>query len=289
MGGWVGIGIVLSLVGSVMAPAAAAPARTVAAAPSAVPGAACRFDVVGSGRVVGVPDGRSLALDDGREVRLAGIEVPPAPNPGDAGDAGHRAAATAKAALESLVLGRTVELRQRQLVTDRYGRILAFVSIPDVSIPEGAEPSVSHAMIGRGFARVGAGLEEPACTAELLSRERVARTQRLGLWGEAEYAIMSADNGAELLGQEGRFAVVEGKVASVRESGGVIYMNFGRRWSQALTVTILKRHERSFAAAGLQPDRLANLRLRVRGYIEERSGPRIEATRPEQIEIAEGK
>jgi endonuclease YncB( thermonuclease family) len=287
MGGWVGIGIVLSLVGSVMAPAAAAPARTAAAAPSAVPGAACRFDVVGSGRVVGVPDGRSLELDDGREVRLAGIEVPPAPNPGDAGDSGHRAAAAAKAALESLVLGRTVELRQRQLVTDRYGRVLAFVSIP--SIPEGAEPSVAHAMIGLGFARVGAGLEEPACTAELLSRERVARTQRLGLWGEAEYAIMSADNGAELLGQEGRFAVVEGKVASVRESGGVIYMNFGRRWSQALTVTILKRQERSFAAAGLQPDRLANLRLRVRGYIEERSGPRIEATRPEQIEIAEGK
>jgi hypothetical protein len=117
----------------------------------------------------------------------------------------------------------------------------------------------------------------------------VARARRLGLWGEPDYAIMSAENGAGLLGQEGRFAVVEGKVASVRESGGLIYMNFGRRWSQALTVTILKRHERSFAAAGLQPDRLANLRIRVRGYIEERSGPRIEATRPEQIEIAEGR
>jgi hypothetical protein len=115
----------------------------------------------------------------------------------------------------------------------------------------------------------------------------VARTQRLGLWGEPDYAIMSAEDGAGLLGQEGRFAVVEGKVASVRESGGTIYMNFGRRWSQALTVTIPKRQERSFAAAGLQPDRLANLRLRVRGYIEERAGPRIEATRPEQIEIAE--
>ena len=66
-------------------------------------------------------------------------------------------------------------------------------------------------------------------------------------------------------------------------------MNFGRRWSQSLTVTILKRHERTFAAAGLQPDRLVNLRLRVRGFVEERSGPRIEATRPAQIEIARGK
>ena len=91
------------------------------------------------------------------------------------------------------------------------------------------------------------------------------------------------------MGQKRRLAVVEGKVASVRESGGMIDMNFGRRWSQALTVTILKRHERSFAAAGLQPDRLAKPKLRVRGYIEERSGPRIEATRPEQIEIAQGK
>jgi endonuclease YncB( thermonuclease family) len=283
MGGWVGIGIIgLSLLGALTAPAAAAPARTIAAAP----GAACRFDVVGAGRVAAVLDGRSLALDDGREVMLAGIEAPPAPGPGET-DTRAAAAAAAKAALESLALGQTVELRQRQQDSDRYGRVLAFVSL--VSLPEAAEPSIAHALIGRGFARVGASLDDPACTAELLSRERVARTQRLGLWAEPDYAIMSAENGAALLGQQGHFAVVEGKVASVRESGGMIYMNFGRRWSQALTVTILKRHERSFAAAGLQPDRLANLRLRVRGYIEERSGPRIEATRPEQIEIAEGK
>jgi len=279
----VSVGIVgLSVVGWLAGAAAAAPARTIAAAP----GAACRFDLVGSGRVVAVLDGRSLALDDGREVRLAGIETPPGPDLGDKGpaDAGARAAASAaKAALESLALGQTVELRQRQSESDRYGRILAFVSRP-----EDDEPSMAHRLIARGFARVGANLDDPACTAELLSRERVARAQRLGLWGEPDYAIVSAEDGAGLLGQEGRFAVIEGKVASVRESGGVIYMNFGRRWSQALTVTILKRHERSFAAAGLPPDRLANLRLRVRGYIEERSGPRIEATRPEQIEIAQG-
>ncbi len=70
---------------------------------------------------------------------------------------------------------------------------------------------------------------------------------------------------AAKLGQEGRFAVVEGEVASARESGGTVYMNFGRRWSQARTVTILKRHQRSFAADGLQPDRLADLELAVRG------------------------
>jgi hypothetical protein len=76
-------------------------------------------------------------------------------------------------------------------------------------------------------------------------------------------------------------------VVTVRESGGVIYVNFGRRWSESLTVTIAKRNERAFAAAGVPPASLANRRVRVRGWMEERNGPRIEAFRPEQIEIAE--
>ena len=49
----------------------------------------------------------------------------------------------------------------------------------------------------------------------------------------------------------------------------------------------MKRHERIFTGAGLQPKMLENRRLRVRGWVEERNGPRIEATHPEQIEIAE--
>ena len=50
---------------------------------------------------------------------------------------------------------------------------------------------------------------------------------------------------------------------------------------------VLKRHERNFVAAGLEPRKLANLRVRVRGWMEERNGPRMEAMRPEQIEIVE--
>ena len=69
-------------------------------------------------------------------------------------------------------------------------------------------------------------------------------------------------------------------------AGGTIYINFGRRWSEALTVTILKRHERSFAAAGIEPRTLEGRLVRVRGYVDVRNGPVIEASRPEQIEIA---
>src|SRR5262245_57997145 len=36
----------------------------------------CRLESLGSGQVRQVTDGRTFLLDDGREVRLAGIEVP---------------------------------------------------------------------------------------------------------------------------------------------------------------------------------------------------------------------
>jgi hypothetical protein len=142
-------------------------------------------------------------------------------------------------------------------------------------------------MLARGYARVAAQVGNAGCAAELLARERAARAAKLGLWDEPYYAILGAGSGAELAAERGRFTVVEGKVLSVRESGGTIYMNFGRRWSEALTVTISKRHERIFSGAGVTPKKLENRRVRVRGWIDERNGPRIEATRPEQIEIAE--
>ena len=74
-------------------------------------------------------------------------------------------------------------------------------------------------------------------------------------------------------------------MVSVRESGGTIYVNFGRRWSEDFTVTIAKRNERAFSAAGLEPKSLRGRRVRVRGWIEERGGPWVEAARPEQIEV----
>jgi hypothetical protein len=116
----------------------------------------------------------------------------------------------------------------------------------------------------------------------------------LGRRGEPDYAIINRETGVALPGPMGRLPVVEGKMTSARASGGMIYggmtyMDFGARRSRAPTVTILKRQECSFAAAGLRADWLANLGLRVRGCVEKLSGSRIEATRPEEIEIAEGK
>jgi len=222
------------MAGVMTLPAASARAESAAAS-------ACRFEAAGTGKVRAIIDGRSFALDDGREIRLAAIEVPFPAQSGESGTAA-AAGASARAALALILADQTVELRQSIATPDRYGRMLAFVYV---------EREGTH------------------------------------LWSEPYYVILGADSTAELVAERGHFTVVEGKVSSVRESGGTIYVNFGRRWSQALTVTILKRHERTFAAAGMEPKKLENRRVRVRGWLEERNGPRIEAAHPEQIEIAE--
>jgi endonuclease YncB( thermonuclease family) len=226
---------------------------------------ACRFEAAGTAKVRAITDGRSFILEDGREVRLAGIEVPLPPAPGESGPKAV-AGLAARAALESILADRMVELYQNGTVGDRYGRSLALVSVDS-----------------RACRRVSAiGLARRS-----LAQERAARAAKLGLWSGPYYVVLPADNAAELATERGRFTVVEGKVWSVRESGGTIYINFGRRWTQALTVTISKRDESAFAAAGVEPKKLEARRVRVRGWIEERNGPRIEATRPEQIELAE--
>ena len=137
---------------------------------------------------------------------------------------------------------------------------------------------VRHARRGgtlgpRGIGRGGAGARRrpdrgARIRNELFSRERAARKAKLGLWAVSYYDLLDADNPADVLAERGRFALLEGKVVSGRESGATIYVNFGRRWTEDFTATILKRNERSFATAGLEPKRLAGRRVRVRGWVE---------------------
>ncbi len=235
-----------------------------------------------TGEVASVTDGRSLRLTDGREVRLAAIETPPLNT--DAEDDGRaEVAIAAKAALESFVIHRMIVLRPAGTSSDRYGRIVAFVSV----VSPAAETLVQRDMLAGGHALLSPIGLAPGCRTYLRTAERAARTAKLGLWSEPYYVVRRADDPSDVMGDEGRFAVVGGKVLSVRESGGIVYVNFGRRWSEDFTVTILKRNERLFAGAGMPPKELTGRRVEVRGWVEARNGPAIEVARPEQIEFVD--
>jgi endonuclease YncB( thermonuclease family) len=264
------------------------------AGPAASP-ASCNPESFWSGTVQSVVDGRTFVLADGREVRLAGIEVPPLPaakpsalpTPATDGEASAAEApsadrgAAAADGLRALLAGNEVVLRRAKDAADRYGRLLADA----VVMRDGAAASVAKTMIAQGLARVAARPGAAACMAELRAAERAARAAKLGLWGDPRYFPKAAEDAPGIAAERGRFTLVEGKVVSVRESGGTIYVNFGRRWSEDFTVTVLKRNERQFAAAGLEPRSLTGRRVMVRGWIEERGGPWIEAVGPEQIEV----
>ena len=243
---------------------------------------ACGGETITQGSASRVIDGRSFMLDDGREVRLAAIEVPPLPLPQEPDPAPGGTAA--RDALDVLLMGALVTLKQAEpQKTDRYGRLVAYAFTGH----GGGERLVQADLVAAGYARVAARVGNRACATELLRRELGARAAKLGLWTGSYYDLLRADNPTDVLAEQGHFALVEGKVLSVRESGATIYVNFGRRWTEDFTVTILKRNERNFTAAGLEPKTLAGRQIRVRGWIEERGGPWIEATRPEQIEFAD--
>jgi Staphylococcal nuclease homologue len=228
--------------------------------------AACFSATLGSFDVSTMLDARSFKLRDGREVLLAGIEVP---------------SGFATTSLERLLAGGQVFLKQAEPGTDRYGRVIAQVFV----IRDGAERWVQADLLSAGQAQVAARAGNAACAKILLAAEAPALRNRLGLWADSSYALRASDDLAGLLARRGRFTVAEGKVWSVRESGSVLYLNFGRVWSRNLTVTILRRNRPSFESAGMDLKKLEGALIRVRGFIEERGGPRIEAARPEQIEI----
>jgi len=258
------------------------------------PAIVCGADEIARATVSRIGDGRTFTLSDGREVRLAGIEVPPLPAPQESNqDSSQDSAAAAagggaaKDALDALAGGDEVVLRRADIASDRYGRIVAYA----YTERDGDELFVQGELLAAGLARVGDRIGSRTCAAELLKRENAARAAGLGLWANPYYAVLDAGTPADVLAQKGRFALVEGEVVSVRESGATIYVNFGQRWSEDFTVTVLKRNERNFTAAGLDLSGLAGRRILVRGFVEARGmagSPRIEAERPEQIEIAGG-
>jgi endonuclease YncB( thermonuclease family) len=231
-----------------------------------------------SGEVAGVIDPISLRLADDREVRLAGIEMPTVSRDDPA-------AIAARADLEALVRGRSVALVLAAPAPglDRYGRLVAYAyaaAAPEAGFVQG------HLLAG-GHVLLAPVAMTAACRTRLRDAERMARVAKRGLWADPSHDVLQADHPADILARQGRFALVAGRILSVRESGGIVYVNFGRHWREDFTATILKRNERLFAGAGMAPNKLAGRRVEVRGWIEPRKGPAIEVTRPEQIEVVD--
>ena len=230
--------------------------------------AGCNFEPQGEGRVAAVIDARSFRLEDGREVRLAGIE-PVVSETENANPA---------TALSAIVMGQEVTLHGADDTPDRYGRQPAFVYLT------ASDSLVQGLLLSQGDALVAADVTDKDCAATLAAAEAAARQAKRGTWADPS-AIKNTESPGDILAGIGRFIVVEGRVLSVRQAGATTYLNFGRNWTRDFAVTISRRMLPVFAAAGIDLKSLENRRIRVRGWVEARGGPRIEALRVGQIEL----
>jgi micrococcal nuclease len=231
------------------------------------------------GTVSEIVDGDTLLLDTGLVVRLIGIQAPKLALGRD-GLSDWPKSNEARAALIALTYKKPVLLRYGGEEIDRHGRALAQVTVT------GATPVwVQQAMLERGHARVYSFPDNRACLAELMAAETRARAGGLGIWGDSYYRVRRADRPADLAQLAGQYELVEGRVLNAERLGAQVFLNFGRYYKEDFTAVIDARALRLFADAGIDPAKLGGALVRVRGWIDERDGPRIAVSHPEQIEL----
>lgn len=214
-----------------------------------------------------VLDGTKLRLSGGREVRLAGIAIPP-----EREDA-------AAAALAALVAGKRVALHGNG-ETDRYGRLVGQLAAGD-----DRAQWVQAALVRAGIALAAPGFGAPDCSKALLAHEERARLAKAGLWAERETSVQEAASLADLRARAGRFAVVEGVIRRVGEAGGWQFLDFGKRYREDFTVVVPREAQSAFAAAGVDLKGLIGKRVRARGVLFLWGGPAMEIRVPAALEV----
>jgi endonuclease YncB( thermonuclease family) len=213
-------------------------------------------------------DGDTLALADGRKVRLLGINTPEI---GRDGEPSEPYSEDAKALL-TLFAGPGMSLRLRLDTErfDRYGRLLAHVFAADGS-------NLQARLLDAGYATTLVVPPNEWSVDCYTAVEARAREERVGIWGLEEYQPIPA----ETLPDSARgFRLVKGRVQRVGESRANLWLNLSRH----MAVRIPKDDLPYFG--DFDPRRLAGRSLEVRGWIHERRGElRITVRHPAALTV----
>ncbi len=226
-------------------------------------------------RTAAIEDYRTLRLEDGRKLVLAGIDsfsiLTGRRTEFDSG---------LRRKLDELVGAKDIQFVPAAKKPDRYGRTMAFVF---------AERGLIQSLLtasGRAVHVPQPGVGGP-CMAAIGRSESQARRTNAGFWRTGAVAVRPA-NPAVLSRHIGRYAIVEGKVVSVGTRRNRTYLNFGHRWVQDFTVEIARSDRELFGGAEALEE-LAGHVVRVRGYLDSRGGPMIRIAMPGQLEAADNR
>jgi len=237
------------------------------------PAAAACGAAAGRVAVVSVDDHGEIALDDGRTLMIAGLDLPQ-PARGDPA-----LARAARDLLTARFAGRPADLTLVSAASDRWDRALGDLAS---AAADGAPASAADALIAAGLARVRPEFETRGCEAARLAEESAARAKGLGVWRDPDYAVLAADDAASLARRDGRFVVVEGVVRRIGHGRARLYLDLGGRG--ALSVVASRKTQAAFQAAGAPLTALAGEKVRVRGPLDSRFGPQLEIVDPLMLE-----
>jgi endonuclease YncB( thermonuclease family) len=165
-------------------------------------------------RVKTVYDGDTVVLEDGRKIRLLGINTPEVQHKDKMADAGGE---DAKAWLINKLQNTKVRLEFDFEKTDKYGRTLAHL------FSEKKE-HINLSLVKAGLATISIYPPNLLYVNELLAAENKAEQDKLGIWQRPEYAAIPVGNLTEA-GHPGWSRLV-GKVVSIRNTHKSIYLVF---------------------------------------------------------------
>jgi endonuclease YncB( thermonuclease family) len=219
-------------------------------------------------RAAEVVDARALRLEDGRVLRIAGIEPFDLLRP-ELRDA----EAVLRRRLAALAGEGPLSVQLAADAPDRYGRLPALVSAGGTTVQE--------SLVGEGLAVAFAGGDPLPCFQRILAAEDAARRAGRGFWAGVTLPVATP---AALRQQIGHFVIFRGTVISVGNRSARTYLNFGNRWSEDVTVEIEAANRGDFGGeTGLAA--LAGRQVQARGYLEEKAGPMLAMGSPMQLEV----
>lgn len=214
--------------------------------------------------------GQQIYLSNGDVVDLVGIWIPQ----GQGYDSSDESV-NAKAFLDKLFSKQSErDLILYQTPVSGRGRITRLGHELAHVVRKAGNIWIQGALIANGLAQAWPTPSNPELADKMYALEKNAREEGKGLWAkDSPYRLVEA---GEDIPNLDRFAVVEGTIESIAMVSNVLYLNFGKDYKNDFTIGIKSPVRQVLARNNVDPMKLQNQRVRVRGWIRYYNGPYID-------------
>lgn len=203
-------------------------------------------------RIKNVYDGDTVQLDDGRKIRLLGINTPEVESRNKSTEAGGE---EAKAWLAKTLKNARVRLIFDVEKKDKYNRTLAHLVTEH-------KDHINFELVKAGLAAVNIYPPNLAFTDNLLAAQSAAETSGLGIWARPEYAVKELSQISK--NSYKGWQRLSGQISDIRYTRKFAYLNFSEQFNC--------RIERKHLALFSELESYVGRSVEVRGWLNREKG-----------------